>query len=121
MTMTIEKIEFPRRETKQSKSKKSLTIDSDDEPLETIGEIDPVIEQLKADKSLEPEHSLEDDKSFETEEPQKPDRSSASLELSATENSNVPNDQLKIIDEKPTTAPIVLSVKLKAPPSGILF
>ncbi len=95
MTMTIEKIEFPRRETKQSKSKKSLTIDSDDEPLETIGEIDPVIEQLKADKSLEPEHSLEDDKSFETEEPQKPDRSSASLELSATENSNIPNDQLR--------------------------
>ena len=32
MTMTIEKIEFPRRETKQSKSKKSLTIDSEDEP-----------------------------------------------------------------------------------------
>ena len=43
MTMTIEKIEFPRRETKQSKSKKALTIDSDDEPEVSVKEIDPVI------------------------------------------------------------------------------
>ncbi|WP_026395702.1 hypothetical protein [Acetobacterium malicum] len=53
MTMTIEKIEFPRRETKQSKTKKSLTIDSDDEPVETVEEIDPVSEQLQeTDKSF---------------------------------------------------------------------
>jgi hypothetical protein len=50
MTMTIEKIEFPRRETKQSKSRKSMTIDSDDEPVVPVEEIDPVIEQLDADK-----------------------------------------------------------------------
>ena len=47
MTMTIEKIEFPRRETKQSKSKKSLTIDSGDEPVETVEEIDPVIAPVR--------------------------------------------------------------------------
>ena len=47
MTMTIEKIEFPRRETKQSKSKKSLTIDSEDEPVEPVEEIDPVIAPLE--------------------------------------------------------------------------
>ena len=43
MTMTIEKIECPRRETKQSKSKKSLSIDSEDEPVVSVEEIDPVI------------------------------------------------------------------------------
>ena len=53
MTMTIEKIEFPRRETKQSKTKKSLTIDSDDETVETVEEIDPVSEKLQeTDKSF---------------------------------------------------------------------
>ena len=92
MTMTIEKIEFPRRETKQGKSKKSLTINSDDEPVETVEEIDPVSGQLDAVKSLEPEHPLE------------PDKSSASPELSATEDNDIPNDQLKPSDEKPTTA-----------------
>ena len=75
MTMTIEKIEFPRRETKQSKSKKSLTIDSEDEPVVSVEEIDPVSGQLDAVKSLEPEQLLE------------PDKLSASSELSATENS----------------------------------
>ncbi|WP_084505039.1 tyrosine-type recombinase/integrase [Acetobacterium malicum] len=50
--MTIEKIEFPRRETKQSKSKKALTIDSEDEPVETVEEIDPVSEQQETDKSF---------------------------------------------------------------------
>ncbi|MDD3050918.1 MAG: hypothetical protein PHR06_07190 [Candidatus Cloacimonetes bacterium] len=47
MTMTIEKIEFPRRETKQSKSKKALTIDSDDEPEVSVKEPDPVIAPLE--------------------------------------------------------------------------
>lgn len=80
MTMTIEKIEFPRRETKQGKSKKSLTIDSDDEPVVSVGEIDPGIQQMEDDKSLEPEQSQVVDKSSEKEEPQKYDKSSASLE-----------------------------------------
>ena len=102
MTMTIEKIEFPRRETKQSKSKKSLTIDSEDEPVVSVEEIDPVSGQLDAVKSLEPEQLLE------------PDKSSSVLEATATENSNVPNDQLKIIDEKPTTAPIVSNETIAA-------
>ena len=95
MTMTIEKIEFPRRETKQSKSRKSLTIDSEDEPVVPVGEIDPVIAPLQAEKSLEPE------------EPQIPDKSSASLEPTATENNNVPNDQLKTTEEKPTATTVI--------------
>ena len=52
MTMTIEKIEFPRRETKQNKTKKSLTIDSGDEPVETVEEIDPVIAPVEIEKTL---------------------------------------------------------------------
>jgi len=102
MTMTIEKIEFPRRETKQSKSKKSLTIDSEDEPVVSVEEIDPVSGQLDAVKSLEPEQLLE------------PDKLSASSELSATENSNVPNDHLKTTDEEPTAAPIVINEPISA-------
>lgn len=77
MTMTIEKIEFPRRETKPSKSKKSLTIDSEDEPVVSVGEIDPGIEPLESDKSSE---------------------SSASIDI---KTDDVPNDQLKTTDEKP--------------------
>ena len=84
MTMTIEKIEFPRRETKQSKSKKSLSIDSEDEPVVSVEEIDPVIAPLEIEKTLLPEQPLE------------PDKSSASSELLATKNSNIPNDQLKV-------------------------
>ena len=102
MTMTIEKIEFPRRETKQSKSKKALTIDSDDEPEASVKEIDPVIAPLEIEKTLEPEQL------------QEPDKSSASSELSATENSNIPNDQLKTTDEKPTAAPIVIDETIAA-------
>ena len=83
MTMTIEKIECPRRETKQSKSKKSLSIDSEDEPVVSVEEIDLVSGQLDAVKSLEPEQLLE------------PDKSSSVLEATATENSNIPNDQLR--------------------------
>ena len=64
MTMTIEKIEYPRRETKQTKSKKSLTIDSGDEPVETVEEIDPVIAPLEIEKTLLPEQPLEPDKSL---------------------------------------------------------
>ena len=97
MTMTIEKIEFPRRETKQSKSKKSLTIDSEDEPVVSVEEIDPVIAPLKADKSSE------------TEQPLETDKSSASSAPTTTENNNVPNDQLKTTDEKPTPAPVVIN------------
>ena len=89
MTMTIEKIEFPRRETKQSKTKKSLTIDSEDEPVVSVEEINPGIAPLEAEKSSA---TLE------------PDKSSASPELSATEDNDIPNDQLKPSDEKPTTA-----------------
>ena len=96
MTMTIEKIEFPRRETKQNKSKKALTIDSDDEPVETVEEIDPVIAPVEIEKTLVPEQPLE------------PDKSSASSEPTVTENSNVPNDQLKLTDEKPTTATAII-------------
>lgn len=95
MTMTIEKIEFPRRETKQSKSKKSLTIDSDDEPVVSVEETDPVIAPLEAGKSLEPVQSLESDKS------------SAVLEPTATKNDDVPNHHLKTTDEKLIAATIV--------------
>jgi hypothetical protein len=60
-----------------------------------VGEIDPVIAPLQAEKSLEPE------------EPQIPDKSSASLEPTATENNNVPNDQLKTTEEKPTATTVI--------------
>ena len=95
MTMTIEKIEFPRRETKQNKSKKSLTIDSEDEPVVSVGKLEPVIEQLKADKSSE------------TEQPLETDKSSSALESTTTEENDIPNDQLLTSDEKATTATAV--------------
>lgn len=114
MTMTIEKIEFPRRETKQRNSKKSLIIDSEDEPVVSVEEIDQGIEQLKDDKSLESEQPLKAEKSSESEQAQKPDKSSATLELSATEDNDVPNDHFKTTDEKPTAATIVSNKTISA-------
>ena len=99
MTMTIEKIEFPRRETKQSKSKKSLTIDSEDEPVVSVEEINPGIAPLEAEKSLVPEQPLEPDKS---------------LASTITKNNDVPNDHLKTTDEKATAAPIVIDEPIAA-------
>ena len=89
MTMTIEKIECPRRETKQSKSKKSLSIDSEDEPVVSVEEIDPVIAPLEIEKTLLPEQPLEPDKS---------------LASTITKNNDISNDRLLTSDEKPTTA-----------------
>ena len=99
MTMTIEKIECPRRETKQSKSKKSLSIDSEDEPVVSVEEINPGIAPLEAEKSLVPEQPLEPDKS---------------LASTITKNNDVPNDHLKTTDEKPTAAPIVIDEPIAA-------
>ena len=99
MTMTIEKIEFPRRETKQGKSKKSLSIDSEDEPVESIGEIDPVIEPLEIEKTLVPEQPLEPDKS---------------LASTITKNNDVSNDQLLTSDEKLTTATAIINETIAA-------
>ena len=94
MTMTIEKIEFPRRETKQSKSKKSLTIDSEDEPVVSVEEIDPVIEPLEIEKTLLPEQPLEPDKS---------------LASTITKNNDISNDRLLTSDENPTTATAIIN------------
>ena len=99
MTMTIEKIEFPRRETKQSKSKKSLTIDSEDEPVVSVEEIDPVIAPLEIEKTLVPEQPFE------------PDKSSATT---ITKNNDVPNDHLKTSDEKTTTATAIIDETIAA-------
>lgn len=95
MTMTIEKIEFPRRETKQSKSKKSLTIDSEDVPVVSVEETDPVTQQLEADQSVAPEQPLESDTSL------------ASLEPPVTQNSSDSNHHLEPSDEKPPVATAV--------------
>ena len=94
MTMTIEKIEFPRRETKQSKSKKSLTIDSEDEPVVSVEEIDPVIAPLEIEKTLLPEQPLEPDKS---------------LASTITKNNDISNDRLLTSDENPTTATAIIN------------
>ena len=99
MTMTIEKIEVPRRETKQSKSKKSLSIDSEDEPVVSVEEIDPVIAPLEIERTLEPEQPLEPDKS---------------LASTITKNNDVPNDHLKTADEKPTTATAIIDETIAA-------
>lgn len=50
MTMTIEKIEFPRRESKQTKSRKSLTIDSEDELLVSPSSIEQVIPVIQPEE-----------------------------------------------------------------------
>lgn len=99
MTMTIEKIEFPRRETKPSKARKILTIDSDDEPVVSVEEIDPVIEPLETDQSLEP---LESDKSSE---------SSAST---AIKTDDLSNHHLKTTDEKITAVTIASNETISA-------
>lgn len=99
MTMTIEKIECPRRETKQSKSKKSLSIDSEDEPVVSVEEIDPVIAPLEIEKTLLPEQPLEPDKS---------------LASTITKNNDISNDRLLTSDENPTTATAIIDETIAA-------